>query len=82
MLNKLGGSLINFRCTGCKYIFVCCKKIFSTGITGWGEDKAVMFGGVTDADKQNSEEADMEADIHDQMFLLDLTNGHWTELGV
>lgn len=62
------------------FSFVACNPV--PGITGWGEDKAVMFGGVTDADKQNSEEADMEADIHDQMYLLDLTNGHWTELGV
>ena len=44
---------------------------------GWGEDKAVLFGGVND--EEGEDEEDIEGQFFDELYLLDMVKGHWSE---
>jgi len=63
----------------CSFAFTACHPV--PGLAGWGEDKAVLFGGVTDKEEGDSD--DLEAtSIHGDMWLLDLSTQRWSELFV
>jgi len=63
----------------CSFAFTACNPV--PGLSGWGEDKAVLFGGVTDREDGDDDDSDVETNgIHGDMWLLDLATQRWTEL--